>query len=171
MRSTTPNGGIDGWASWAAHVMGSAMPNVIQPGAFVWFEKAQGPLVKVLPVPGLRLMKQLSVRMHFLQCGDLLDDWSVEGVQSLAFEQSKVSPVHTEECLHAPWNRRVHTSHQRSVHRSTSNMQTSNYVRSTTSILNSLRLGNNSNSLRSGDHDRNRNETSSPAHWPGFPNI
>ncbi|GFW00765.1 uncharacterized protein TNCV_2305381 [Trichonephila clavipes] len=35
-------------------------------------------------VPGWRLMKQLAVRVHFLRCGGLLDDWSVEGVLSLA---------------------------------------------------------------------------------------
>ncbi|GFT01103.1 uncharacterized protein TNCV_4054921 [Trichonephila clavipes] len=39
---TTPNGGFDGWASRAAHVMGAAIPNVLQPGAFTWFEKTQG---------------------------------------------------------------------------------------------------------------------------------
>ncbi|GFV68621.1 uncharacterized protein TNCV_2274841 [Trichonephila clavipes] len=30
---TTPNGGVDGWASRAARVMGAAIPNVLQPGA------------------------------------------------------------------------------------------------------------------------------------------
>ncbi|GFX59141.1 e3 ubiquitin-protein ligase RNF13 [Trichonephila clavipes] len=30
-----PNGGTDGLASKAAHVMGVAIPNVLQPGAFV----------------------------------------------------------------------------------------------------------------------------------------
>ncbi|GFY29645.1 uncharacterized protein TNCV_1812251 [Trichonephila clavipes] len=39
-------------ASRAAHVMGVAIPNVLQPGAFVWFEKRVGPQMKVLPVPG-----------------------------------------------------------------------------------------------------------------------
>ncbi|GFT28296.1 e3 ubiquitin-protein ligase RNF13 [Trichonephila clavipes] len=63
---TTSNGGVDGWASRAAHVMSAAIPNVLQPDAFVWFEKTQGPLVKVLPVTGWRPMKQLAVRMHFL---------------------------------------------------------------------------------------------------------
>ncbi|GFW00064.1 uncharacterized protein TNCV_3568541 [Trichonephila clavipes] len=85
VRGTTPNGGIDGWASRAAHVMGAKIPNVLQPGAFVRFEKTQGPIVKVLPVPGWRPMKQLAVRVHFLRCGGLLDDWSVEGVLSLVF--------------------------------------------------------------------------------------
>ncbi|GFU71812.1 hypothetical protein TNCV_4487971 [Trichonephila clavipes] len=33
--------------------------------------------MKVLPVPGWRPMKHLAVRVHFLQCGGLLDDWSV----------------------------------------------------------------------------------------------
>ncbi|GFW18523.1 uncharacterized protein TNCV_1221841 [Trichonephila clavipes] len=41
--------------------------------------------MKVLPVPGWRSMKQLAVRVHFLQCGGLLNDWSVEGVLSLVF--------------------------------------------------------------------------------------
>ncbi|GFS50300.1 e3 ubiquitin-protein ligase RNF13 [Trichonephila clavipes] len=53
---------------------GCAIPNVLQPGAFVWFEKTQGPLIKVLPVPGWPRMKQLPLRMHFLLCGSLLDD-------------------------------------------------------------------------------------------------
>ncbi|GFT67301.1 e3 ubiquitin-protein ligase RNF13 [Trichonephila clavipes] len=53
--------------------------------AFVSFEKTQGPLVKVLLVPGWRPMKQLAVRVHFLRCGGLLDDWFVEGVLSLVF--------------------------------------------------------------------------------------
>ena len=65
--------------------MEAAIPNVLQSGAFVWFKKTQGPLVKVLPVPGRRPMKQLAVRVHFLRCGGLLDDWSVEGVLSLVF--------------------------------------------------------------------------------------
>ncbi|GFV73404.1 uncharacterized protein TNCV_3389201 [Trichonephila clavipes] len=42
VRCTTPNGGVDGWASRAAHVMGAVIPNVLQPSAFVWFEKTQG---------------------------------------------------------------------------------------------------------------------------------
>ncbi|GFV51724.1 e3 ubiquitin-protein ligase RNF13 [Trichonephila clavipes] len=66
VRGTTPNGGVDGWASKAAHVMGAAIPNVLQPGAFGWFEKTQGSLAKVLPVPGWRLMKQLAVSGYFL---------------------------------------------------------------------------------------------------------
>ncbi|GFW96565.1 transposable element Tcb1 transposase [Trichonephila clavipes] len=57
--------------------MGAAIPNVLQPGAFVWFENTQGPLVKEQPVPGCWPMKQLVVRVHFLQCDGLLDDWSV----------------------------------------------------------------------------------------------
>ncbi|GFY05398.1 uncharacterized protein TNCV_960941 [Trichonephila clavipes] len=81
----TPNGGVDGWASRAAHVMGAAIPNVLKPGAFVWFKKRQGPLVKVLTVPGWRPMKQLAVHLHFLRCGGLLDDWSVKGVMNLVF--------------------------------------------------------------------------------------
>ncbi|GFX57337.1 e3 ubiquitin-protein ligase RNF13 [Trichonephila clavipes] len=72
-------------ASRAAHVMGYAIPNVLQPGSFVWFEKTQGLLMKVLPVPGWRPMKQLAARVHFLRCDGLLDDWSVEGVLILVF--------------------------------------------------------------------------------------
>ncbi|GFY30557.1 uncharacterized protein TNCV_3523201 [Trichonephila clavipes] len=72
VRGTTPNGGVDGWTSRAAHVTGAAIPNVLQPGTFVWFEKIQRPLVKMLPVSGSRPMKQLAVRVHFLRCGGLL---------------------------------------------------------------------------------------------------
>ncbi|GFX99707.1 uncharacterized protein TNCV_3053641 [Trichonephila clavipes] len=85
MRGTTPNRGVDVWASRAAHVMGATIPNVIQLGAFVWFKKTLGPLVKILPVPGWWPMKQLTVRMHFLCCGGLCDDWSVESILSLVF--------------------------------------------------------------------------------------
>ncbi|GFT26507.1 uncharacterized protein TNCV_3603571 [Trichonephila clavipes] len=67
--------------------MGAAIPNVLQPGAFVWFEKIQWPLVKLLPVPGWRPMKQLAVRVHFIRYGGLLNNWSVEGVLSLVFVQ------------------------------------------------------------------------------------
>ncbi|GFW02053.1 uncharacterized protein TNCV_4853931 [Trichonephila clavipes] len=76
---------MGGEASRAAQVMGAAIPNVLQPGAFVWFEKTQGALMKVLPAPGWRPMKQLAVRVHFLRCDSLLDDWSIEGVLSLVF--------------------------------------------------------------------------------------
>ncbi|GFT97553.1 uncharacterized protein TNCV_387141 [Trichonephila clavipes] len=69
LRGTTPNGGVDGRASRAAHLMGLAIPNVLQPGFFVWFEKTQRSLVKLLPMPGQRLMKLFSVRVHFLRCG------------------------------------------------------------------------------------------------------
>ncbi|GFT05118.1 retrovirus-related Pol polyprotein from transposon 17.6 [Trichonephila clavipes] len=55
------------------------------PSAFVWFEKTQGPLVKVLHVPELCPKKQLAVRVHFVRCGGLFDDWSVKGVLSLVF--------------------------------------------------------------------------------------
>ncbi|GFV26581.1 uncharacterized protein TNCV_2102461 [Trichonephila clavipes] len=43
MRGTTPNVGVDGWASRATHVRGAGIPNVLQPGDFVWFEKTQEP--------------------------------------------------------------------------------------------------------------------------------
>ncbi|GFX47122.1 uncharacterized protein TNCV_2746991 [Trichonephila clavipes] len=67
--------------------MEAAIPNVFQPGALVWFAKTQAPLVKVLPVPEWRPIKQLAVRVHFSRCGSLLDDWSVECVLSLVFMQ------------------------------------------------------------------------------------
>ncbi|GFU90896.1 e3 ubiquitin-protein ligase RNF13 [Trichonephila clavipes] len=85
VRGTTPNGGVDWWVSRAAYVMGTAILNVLQPSAFVWFEKPQWLLVKQLPVPGWWLMKQLAVRGNFLRCGGVLDDWSVEGFLSLDF--------------------------------------------------------------------------------------
>ncbi|GFU82559.1 uncharacterized protein TNCV_4154291 [Trichonephila clavipes] len=66
-----------------SHTITPAAGTVCQPGAFVWFEKTQEPLVKVLHVPRWRLMKQLAVRVHLLRCGCLLDEWSVEGVLSL----------------------------------------------------------------------------------------
>ncbi|GFT98171.1 e3 ubiquitin-protein ligase RNF13 [Trichonephila clavipes] len=80
---TTPNGGVDGWASRAAHAMGATIPNVLHPGAFVWFERTQGH--EGVHVPGWRSMKQLAVHVHFLRCGGLLDDWFVESVLSLVF--------------------------------------------------------------------------------------
>ncbi|GFT49078.1 e3 ubiquitin-protein ligase RNF13 [Trichonephila clavipes] len=83
--STTPNGGVEKGASRAAHVMGTVIPNVLQPDAFVWFQKRQGPLVKVLPLPGWRPMKQLALRVNFVRCCGPLDDWSVAGVLSLVF--------------------------------------------------------------------------------------
>ncbi|GFY02871.1 e3 ubiquitin-protein ligase RNF13 [Trichonephila clavipes] len=76
---------VDGWASRAAQVMRTVIRNVYQLGAFVWFEKTQGPLMKVLPVPGWQSLKHLAVRVNFLRCGDLLDDCYVEGVLSLIF--------------------------------------------------------------------------------------
>ncbi|GFV76159.1 uncharacterized protein TNCV_4672481 [Trichonephila clavipes] len=42
-------------------------------------------LVKVLPVPGWQLLKQLAARVHFLRCSSLLDCWSVESILSLVF--------------------------------------------------------------------------------------
>ncbi|PRD30783.1 UNVERIFIED_CONTAM: hypothetical protein NCL1_25363 [Trichonephila clavipes] len=73
--------------------MGAAIPNVLQPGAFVWFEKTQRPLLRVLHVPGWRPMKQLAVSLHFLRCGGFLDDWSIERVLSLVFVMTNASTV------------------------------------------------------------------------------
>ncbi|GFV27545.1 uncharacterized protein TNCV_2596411 [Trichonephila clavipes] len=38
--------------------MGAPILDALQPGAFVWFEETQEPLMKVLAVPGRRPMKQ-----------------------------------------------------------------------------------------------------------------
>ncbi|GFX54841.1 uncharacterized protein TNCV_3317581 [Trichonephila clavipes] len=70
LRGTTPKRGIDGWTSSADDVKGAAIPNVLQPGTFDWFEKTQGPLMKVLAVPGWPSTKQLAVRVQFLRCGE-----------------------------------------------------------------------------------------------------
>ncbi|GFW69140.1 uncharacterized protein TNCV_1818941 [Trichonephila clavipes] len=75
VHGTTPNGGVEGWPSRAAHVMGTADPNAPQPSAFLWFEKTQGTLVKEIPVPEWPPMKHLAARMHFLRYGGLLGDW------------------------------------------------------------------------------------------------
>ncbi|GFX40009.1 hypothetical protein TNCV_2272931 [Trichonephila clavipes] len=42
-----------------------------------------GPVVKVLPVSGQWPMRQLALRVHFLRCGGLLNDWPFEGVLSM----------------------------------------------------------------------------------------
>ncbi|GFV27826.1 uncharacterized protein TNCV_984641 [Trichonephila clavipes] len=77
MRGTTPNGAVDGWVSRAAHVMVTAIPNALEPGAFVCSKKKPGPL------SGWRPMKQSAIRVHFLRCGGLFDDWSVKGLLSV----------------------------------------------------------------------------------------
>ncbi|GFV78068.1 uncharacterized protein TNCV_2221 [Trichonephila clavipes] len=69
VRGTTPNGGFGGWTSRAAYVIGTTIPNILQQGDFICFEKTQGALVKVLPVPGWRPLKQLAVRVHFFRFG------------------------------------------------------------------------------------------------------
>ncbi|GFS60139.1 uncharacterized protein TNCV_2826611 [Trichonephila clavipes] len=75
------------------------MPNVLQPGAFVWFEKTQVPLVKVLLVPGWRPRKQLAVRVHFLRCGGLLNDWSVEDFRSLGLGSNPGEDIDVCKCI------------------------------------------------------------------------
>ncbi|GFW42002.1 hypothetical protein TNCV_7101 [Trichonephila clavipes] len=44
-------------------VMGTAIPDVLQPGALRWSRKTQGPVVKVLPVSRQWPMRQLTLRM------------------------------------------------------------------------------------------------------------
>ncbi|GFX56490.1 hypothetical protein TNCV_74361 [Trichonephila clavipes] len=53
--------------------------------ASLQLEKTQGPLVKKLSGSEWRSMKQLAVRVHFVRCGGLLDDWSTESVLSFVF--------------------------------------------------------------------------------------
>ncbi|GFV74431.1 hypothetical protein TNCV_5128731 [Trichonephila clavipes] len=50
--------------SLAAHVMGAAISDVLHPGSLRWFRKTEGLVVKVLHVPGQRLMRQLALRMR-----------------------------------------------------------------------------------------------------------
>ncbi|GFU75634.1 uncharacterized protein TNCV_2863481 [Trichonephila clavipes] len=78
--------------------MGTTIPNVLQSGVFVWFEKTQGPLVKVLPVPGWRPMKQLAERVRFLRCGRFLDDCSIECVLS-GLRVNDISRIHWSQHL------------------------------------------------------------------------
>ncbi|GFX51326.1 hypothetical protein TNCV_3102591 [Trichonephila clavipes] len=61
---TTPNGGLDGWVSLAVHVMGAEIPDVLQPDALLWIEKAHRPVVKVLPESGQLPMRQLAPRVR-----------------------------------------------------------------------------------------------------------
>ncbi|GFV39519.1 hypothetical protein TNCV_5038541 [Trichonephila clavipes] len=39
----------------------------------------------------MEAMKQLAVRLHFLRCGGLLDNWAVERVLSLVFVKRHLS--------------------------------------------------------------------------------
>ncbi|GFX78123.1 e3 ubiquitin-protein ligase RNF13 [Trichonephila clavipes] len=57
VHDSTPNGGVGGQVSLAAHVMDPTIPDVLQPGALQWFGKTQRPVVKVLPVCGQRPMR------------------------------------------------------------------------------------------------------------------
>ncbi|GFW21603.1 hypothetical protein TNCV_4281181 [Trichonephila clavipes] len=63
--------------------MGAVIPDVLHPSAFRWFEKTQGPIVKVLHMSGQRPMRQLALPMRVIRCDGLFDDWSVEVVLSL----------------------------------------------------------------------------------------
>ncbi|GFT44073.1 hypothetical protein TNCV_3125111 [Trichonephila clavipes] len=83
VHDTTPNGGVGGWVSLAAHVKGIAISDVLQSGALRWFEHTQGSVMKVLLVSGQYPMRQLAVRARVVLCDGLLDDWSVDDVLSL----------------------------------------------------------------------------------------
>ncbi|GFW50905.1 hypothetical protein TNCV_3591871 [Trichonephila clavipes] len=58
--------------------MGAAISNVLQPRAFVWFEKTQGPLMKVPPVPSLGCDEAVTYTRVFRTMWQSSDDWSVE---------------------------------------------------------------------------------------------
>ncbi|GFX70479.1 hypothetical protein TNCV_4474131 [Trichonephila clavipes] len=77
-------------------MMGSLIPNVLQPGAFISFEETQGPLMKVLLEPGWWSRKQLAVHVHFLRCGGILDDCSVKGILSLVSVPNKIKTTDIE---------------------------------------------------------------------------
>ncbi|GFT87487.1 hypothetical protein TNCV_2395891 [Trichonephila clavipes] len=85
VHGTTPNGGVDGRAEKGNTRNGRHYPKCSSARRLRMVREDTEPLVKFLPVPGWRPMKQLAVRVHFLLCGGLLDDWSVEGVMSLDF--------------------------------------------------------------------------------------
>ncbi|GFU62712.1 uncharacterized protein TNCV_1518941 [Trichonephila clavipes] len=111
LRSATSNGGVGGWVSGAAHVMGAVILNVFQPGIFVWFEKTQSPLVKVLPVLGWRPMKLLATLGHFLRC--VLCFFST--IVTVAYRETRASkgynPTNRERLLYVTTNDQ--TVHQR----------------------------------------------------------
>ncbi|GFT29762.1 hypothetical protein TNCV_4891631 [Trichonephila clavipes] len=62
MHDTTPNRGVSGWVSLAAHVIGAGMPDVLQPGTLRWFEKRQDtPSFEYCQNRGIRLPVLFSV--------------------------------------------------------------------------------------------------------------
>ncbi|GFT79344.1 hypothetical protein TNCV_3275701 [Trichonephila clavipes] len=77
---TSPNGGVDVWASRAAHVMSATIPDVLQPGAFVWFESTQPPSSEGGTCTWIAADEAIGCTRAFLK---ML--WSVEGVLSLVF--------------------------------------------------------------------------------------
>ncbi|GFX00046.1 uncharacterized protein TNCV_3080421 [Trichonephila clavipes] len=78
IRGTTPNGGVDVWELRAADVIGAAIPNVFQPGAFVWFEKTQGYLVKKIWKKKLSPQEDLDLLQSLLsEINDVLTDADV----------------------------------------------------------------------------------------------
>ncbi|GFU78087.1 hypothetical protein TNCV_1316171 [Trichonephila clavipes] len=74
----------------AVHVMGATIPNIPSVRRFRMVREDTGPLVKVIPVPEWRWMKQLTVRVHLLRCVGLLNDCSVEAVLRLGGRGSRV---------------------------------------------------------------------------------
>ncbi|GFX72033.1 e3 ubiquitin-protein ligase RNF13 [Trichonephila clavipes] len=62
------------WVSLAAHLMGAVIPDVLQPGAFRWFGKTKGSVVKMLPVSGQRPKRQLAQHLRVVKCDGFLED-------------------------------------------------------------------------------------------------
>ncbi|GFU46722.1 uncharacterized protein TNCV_1419771 [Trichonephila clavipes] len=63
------------------------------------FEKTQELLMKVLPVPGGRPMKQLAISVHFVRCDGLLVHWSVEGCPEPGLRINDTSRIHWSQHL------------------------------------------------------------------------
>ncbi|GFV65092.1 hypothetical protein TNCV_2303991 [Trichonephila clavipes] len=67
VHDSTPNGGVSGWVSLAAHITGSVISDVLQPGVLRLFGKTQGScseVVKVLSMSRQRQMCQLALRVR-----------------------------------------------------------------------------------------------------------
>ncbi|GFW90037.1 uncharacterized protein TNCV_3484891 [Trichonephila clavipes] len=84
VRGTTPNGQVDGRQGSARN--GCRDPKYLSDRRLRMVRKDTG-----APSEGATCAwmaadeKQLALCLHFLRCGGLLDDWSVEGVLSLVF--------------------------------------------------------------------------------------
>ncbi|GFU79346.1 hypothetical protein TNCV_2138691 [Trichonephila clavipes] len=62
---TTPDGGVDGWASRTEQVMNATIPNALQSGEFVWFEDTGAPN-EGATCAWMAADETVTVRVHFL---------------------------------------------------------------------------------------------------------